>query len=167
MNSRDVFNHIHQGCFAGVKEGTPATNKKIELLDPLFFHMMTSSNGNIFRITDPLCGEFNGSGEFPAQRPVTRSFDVFVGLRLNKRLSKQLWGWWFETPSWSLWRQCNEHTMSCKCMHGTTTREDIRNRHCMTCPHGELNGWLCSILSLLCCMYCSVISTRVLTGLIE
>ena len=28
-------------------------------------------------------------GEFPAQRPVTRSFDVFVHLRLNKRLSKQ------------------------------------------------------------------------------
>ena len=43
----------------------------------------------------------------PPQRPVTRSFDVFFDLRLNKRLSKQLWGWWFETPSWSLWRQCN------------------------------------------------------------
>ena len=28
--------------------------------------------------------------EFPAQRPVTRSFDVFFDLRLNKRLSKQL-----------------------------------------------------------------------------
>ena len=27
-------------------------------------------------------------GEFPTQRPVTRSFDVFFGLRLNKRLSK-------------------------------------------------------------------------------
>ena len=26
-------------------------------------------------------------GEFPAQRPVTRSFDVFFDLRLNKRLS--------------------------------------------------------------------------------
>ena len=36
--------------------------------------MMTSSNGNIFRITGLLCGKF--SGEFPAQRPVTRSFDV-------------------------------------------------------------------------------------------
>ena len=41
------------------------------------------------------------------QRPVTRSFDVFFDLRLNKRLSKQPWGWWFETPPWSLWRQCN------------------------------------------------------------
>ena len=29
------------------------------------------------------------TGEFPAQRPVTRSFDVFFGLPLNKRLSKQ------------------------------------------------------------------------------
>ena len=26
-------------------------------------------------------------GEFPAQRPVTRSFDVFFDLRLHKRLS--------------------------------------------------------------------------------
>ena len=36
------------------------------------------------------------TGEFPAQRPVTRSFDVFFDLRLNKLLSKQPWGWWFE-----------------------------------------------------------------------
>ena len=41
-------------------------------------------------------------------RTVTRSFDVFFDLHLNKRLSKQPWGWWFETPSWSFWRQCNE-----------------------------------------------------------
>ena len=73
----------------------------------VIFPMVTSSNGNIFRVTGPLCGEFTGPGEFPTQRPVTRSFDVFFDLRLNKRLSKQPWGWWFETPSWSLWRQCN------------------------------------------------------------
>ena len=42
-------------------------------------------------------------GEFPAQRPVTRSFDVFFDLRLNKRLCKQSRGWWFETPSCPLW----------------------------------------------------------------
>ena len=36
-------------------------------------------------------------GEFPTQRPVTRSFDVYFDLRPNKRLSKQSWGWWFET----------------------------------------------------------------------
>ena len=68
---------------------------------------MTSSNGHIFRVTGHLCGEFTGLGEFPAQRPVMPSFHVFFDLRLNKGLSKQTWGWWFETPSWSLWPQCN------------------------------------------------------------
>ena len=51
--------------------------------------MMTSSNGDIFRVTGHLCGEFTGPGEFPAQRPVTRRFDVFFDPRLNKQLSKQ------------------------------------------------------------------------------
>ena len=63
--------------------------------------MMTSSNGDIFRVTSHLCGEFT------AHRPLTRSFDVFFGLRLNKRLSKQSWGWWFETLSFPLWRHRN------------------------------------------------------------
>ena len=46
-------------------------------------------------------------GEFPSQRQVTRSFDVSLICALNKRLSKQSWGWWFETPSRLLWRHCN------------------------------------------------------------
>ena len=75
--------------------------------------MMTSSNGKIFRvITGPLCGEFTGPVEFLAQRPVTRSFDVFIDLHPNKRLNKQPWGWWFGTQSWSLWRQCNGRSVS-------------------------------------------------------
>ena len=48
------------------------------------------------------------SGEFPEQRPVTWSFDVFFDLRLNKRLCKQSWGWWFEMPWCPLWHHCNE-----------------------------------------------------------
>ena len=53
--------------------------------------MITSSSGNIFRVTGH----------------VTRSFDVFFHLQLNKRLSKQWGGWLFETPSRQLWRHCN------------------------------------------------------------
>ena len=64
--------------------------------------IMTSSNGNIFRVTGHLCGEF------PAQRPVTRSFGVSFDTRLNKRLRKQVRGWWFEKLSRLLWRHCNE-----------------------------------------------------------
>ena len=47
------------------------------------------------------------TGEFPSQRPLTQSFDVFFGLRLNKWLSKQSWVWWFQTQSRPLWRRCN------------------------------------------------------------
>ena len=50
---------------------------------------MTSSDGNIFRVTGPLCEEFTGPDEFPTQRPVTRNFDVFFDLRLNKMIN----GW--------------------------------------------------------------------------
>ena len=45
-------------------------------------------------------------GGFPSRRPVTRSFDVFFDLRLNKWLSKLSRRRWFETPSRSLWRHC-------------------------------------------------------------
>ena len=70
--------------------------------------MMTSSNGNIFRVTGHLCREFTGPDEFPTQRPVMRSFHVYFDLRPNKRLSKQSWGWWFETLWRPLWRHHND-----------------------------------------------------------
>ena len=59
-------------------------------------------------------------GDFPTQRPVTRSFDVFFDLRLNKRLSTQSWGWWLETLSCSLWRQSNGLRR-----HGAGCRSDV------------------------------------------
>ena len=46
--------------------------------------------------------------EFPAQRPVTQSFDVFFDLHLSQQLSKQWWRQCFEKPSHSLWRHCDE-----------------------------------------------------------
>ena len=79
--------------------------------------MMTSSNGNIFRVNGHLWNS-PVSGEFPTQRPVTRSFDIFFDLRLNKRLSKQSWSWWFETLACPLWRQCNENGPPYRRQHG-------------------------------------------------
>ena len=52
-------------------------------------------------------GNHRSTVNSPRKGPVTRSFDVFCDLCLNKWLSKQSWGWWFETPSRSLWRHCN------------------------------------------------------------
>ena len=47
------------------------------------------------------------TGEFPAQRPLTRSSDISFDLRQTKWLSKQWWSWWFETPPCPLWRHRN------------------------------------------------------------
>ena len=66
--------------------------------------METSSMLLVFR-----AGNAPVPGEFPAQRPVTRIFDVLSDLRRNKWLSKQSGCWWFETPSCSLWRHCKVH----------------------------------------------------------
>ena len=77
-------------------------------------NMMTSSNGNISVLLAICAGNSPIPGEFPAHRPVTRSFDAFFDLRLNKRLGKQSWDWWFETPSCPLWRHSNDKKQSNK-----------------------------------------------------
>ena len=80
-------------------------------------------------------------GEFPTQRPVMRSFDVYFDLRPNKRLSEQWWGWWFETQSCSLWRHCNDQ--------GQTTNVwsslRIRRPFCLARPHHVNNGWVVGV----------------------
>ena len=72
-------------------------------------YMMTSSNGYIFRVITPLWAQSTGHRWIPltTQRQVTRSFGVFLDLRLNQRLSKQSGRWWFEKPKHSLWHHCN------------------------------------------------------------
>ena len=73
----------------------------------LSIYMMTLSNGNIFRVTGHLCVEFTGDRWIPHTKASDAWLWCFFDLRLNKRVSKQSWGWWFETPSRKLWRHCN------------------------------------------------------------
>ena len=91
-NNNKIANRLTHICVLFFKTCTPSTKRRNQI------SMMTSSNWNIFRVTGPLFGEFTGHRWIPSQRPVTRSFDVCFDLCLNKRLSKQSWGWWFETP---------------------------------------------------------------------
>ena len=70
--------------------------------------MMTASKGNIFCITGSLWGNPPVTGGFTSQKAVSRRFDVFFDLLLNKRLSKQSIRRRFETSSCLLWRHCNE-----------------------------------------------------------
>ena len=68
---------------------------------------MTSSNGDIFRVTGPLQGEFIGHRWIPLPKGSDAEIWFFLYLRLNKRLSKQTRRWWFETPSCLSWRYFN------------------------------------------------------------
>ena len=121
--------------------------------------MMTSSNGNIFRVTGHLCGEFTGPRWIPHTKASGAGFDVFFDLGLNKRLSKQWWGWWFETLSRLLWRHRNETTKSEPCEYfwdicctwctgiilGTGSANE-RRRYIVTppligCAHTQNNHW--------------------------
>ena len=92
------------------------------------------------------------TGELPAQRPVTRSVDVFFDLRLTKRLSKQWWGWWFETPSCPLWRHRNAVYV---CVTDTSTvlsstyRHQCRVKICTQFPQTHIQVKMLSFVRLL------------------
>ena len=80
------------------------------------------------------------TGEFPSQRPVTQSLDVFFDLRMNKRLSKQSKRRWFETPPRSLWRHCNELEMELpdRKQEGTRKRSPNYSHHATGILYYEL-----------------------------
>ena len=103
-----------------------------------------------------LCaGNSSVSGEFPAQRPVTRSFDVFFDPRLNKRLSKQLYCWCFRTPSHPLWRPRNEQESVIRLSYPYTSIWFIATK----CGRKMTNTrWFqMNILTKCFCHYCDVI----------
>ena len=74
------------------------------------------------------------TGEFPSQRSVTRSLDVFFDLRLTKRVSKQSKRQWFETRSRSFWRHCDVVI--------STFRNDIYTR-----LHNDVVNLMCESIS--------------------
>ena len=73
------------------------------------------------------------SGEFPTQRPVTRSFDVFFDLRPNEPLCKHSWGWWLETQSSPLWRHSNDVMNSRQGCHTTLVFSEISSVRLRIC----------------------------------
>ena len=60
-----------------------------------------------------LCGGFHRSlVNSPHKGKWCGTLMFFFYLRLHKRLSRQSWDWWFETPSSPLWCHCNATSFS-------------------------------------------------------
>ena len=93
-------------------------------------------------------GNLTGTGEIPAQRPVTPIIDVFFDRRLNRRLSKQSWGWWFETPSRPLWRHNNE-------LHPTVSADwyQLLAQHCWNIAQYYIRDTSNSDVNVIACLY--------------
>ena len=89
-------------CIYGWSLTTPFTYRN-HLQSSRWRHQMETFSA----LLELFAGNSPVPGEFPAQRPVTPSFDVFCDLHPIKRWSKQSRGWWLEMPSRSLWHHCN------------------------------------------------------------
>ena len=133
--------------------------------------MMVPSNGNIFLVTCPLWRESTGD-----QRPVTQSFDVFLYICLSKRLSKPSRRRWFDAPSRSLWRHCNDHVIV-GTMANTSwtilvflmeayvlgTSPSARYMMSFVCSNSALCS-TCTLETLQCYIECRIIANHDITG---
>ena len=70
---------------------------------------MTPLNGDFFRVTGTLCGEFTGHRWIPLTKASYTELWCFLWSAHEQTLSKQSKRRWFETPSCSLWRHRNDH----------------------------------------------------------
>ena len=106
-NQKHMYNYHSLGCMTWIWPQQINAKQSFRIVWNKA-NMMTSSNGTFSALLAHCEGNPSVTGNFPSQRPLTRNFVVFFDLRLNKRLSKQSRRRWFETPSRSLWRRCNE-----------------------------------------------------------
>ena len=100
----------------------------------------------IFSASRALCaGKSPLAGEFPSQRLVTWSFDVFFDLRLSKCLSTQWRRRWLEMPSRLLWRTVLKIRMPCKCYathHETSSNGNIFRVTGPLCGEITVGRWI-------------------------
>ena len=60
---------------------------------------ISSSNGNIFRVTGLFCGAFTGHRWIPRTKVSDAELWRFLWSDPGWKVEKQSWGWWFETPT--------------------------------------------------------------------
>ena len=99
------------------------------------------------------------TGEFPSQRPVTRSFRAFFDLCLKKPVEQTIATWWFEAQTRSLWCHCNVHGQQSKDRPGASEvileymgkidRAEITTKHDTTQTVGIFYWFYCSLINMI------------------
>ena len=121
-------------------------------------------NGNIFRVTGHLAGDFTGPRWIPRTEASGAELWFFFDLRLNKRLSKQSWVWWFETISHPLWLHGNVVGLLCIMIWHFTVYSIAS--HYLAFPSGLVRITIrhpimylsdSQYLAFLCCARCNII----------
>ena len=90
------FTNVYSSDILVMSPGSPLSWRRHEM--ETFFALLALCAGNSLV-----------TGEFPSKGQWRGALVLSLICALNKRLSKQSLGWWFETPSRSLWRHCNDH----------------------------------------------------------
>ena len=86
------------------------SDRNMHVIRCLWFRPWWRHQIETFSVLLAICaGNSPVTGEFPSQRPVTRSFDIFFDRRLNKRVGMVIWG---AVPSCPVWRHCNAKATS-------------------------------------------------------
>ena len=118
--------------------------------------MMTSSSGNVFRVTGPLCREFTGHRWILLTKASDGELRCF--LRLSKRLSTQSRRHWFETPSRTLWCHCNDifwshqkHPHGLGCQNRRHIFRILDNDRCQTSQY-DIKNFTCANWNTICSM---------------
>ena len=82
------------------------------------WYMVTSSNGNRFRVNSPLWGQSTGHMWIPLAKASDAELWYFLWSALEQKFGQTMRRRWFEKPSRSLWRQCNVDYLSSNHLHG-------------------------------------------------
>ena len=128
-----VYSNTGMDYLSSASEGTWIPNVVPGEWALSFTPMMTSSNGNIFRVTGHLCGEFTGHRWILRTKASDAELWCFLWSAPEWRSSKQSWVWWFETPSHPLWRHNNALYYI---IHSSNlSKDDSQNGHLLSMPY--------------------------------
>ena len=106
---RDIsWNIVERYDYTRFRDVSGGAFDEITLTDLWSLIIKKSSNGNIFRVTGPLWGESTGDRWVPLTKASNAELWCFISSLPEQMIEQKSRRRWFETPSRSLSRHCND-----------------------------------------------------------